>query len=253
MRGDEPGASALLADLERADAREGWDRESGAPHPTGAHTSRVFDAGVGEDGKRWARSRLYARRADGHDFIHCQHGPALVRWVWQEGSSPLVHRQEWHQDGWLHRGEGPAVISSVGDDAVGEVTRHYYWRGKTAGASRTHRDAGDEASERLAALLAAGAESVEVVGWLLYEHTEVMRLLSAARKADPADGFTQEKQAGGEASAHTRARTLITAGTSAQQALDATALGIFDVETIAALARGELPLSWAVAGAVLGS
>lgn len=239
--------AALRADLAAADAADGWDPEAGAPHPTGGHTRRAFDTGTTEGGLRWARSRLYAPDAGGHEVIHCADAPSLVEWTWRDGEIALVRHRKWHQGGDLHRGSAPAAIALVGQE--GEVTRYYYWRGEITGAVRVHSDASDEMADRCLALIAAGAEPEQVNGWLHQENKTIMRLENAERAGAPRGRRTTKVGERVVAQARARSLALIAAGVGAQQVLDLAAQKVFDVDVVIAVAAGELPLSWAIAGA----
>lgn len=134
-------------------------------------------------------------------------------------------------DGQLHRNDGPAVDGRDRDsyptqqwriagqlhrgDGPADVSRSYggpsyHWRGRRLEGARADVEAD------IAALIAAGADPKVVVGWASIERGVALELLSA--------------------------------GAEVEACAQAWAAGVREVDALAAVGRGEMPLSWAAAG-----
>lgn len=244
----EIGAQGLLADLAAADAADGWDPDAGLPHPSGGYTLRTWEQLETAAGTaRSAMLNFFARDASGARLAHRGDGPSSLQWRWEVGQAPQVSYQEWRVHGTLHRGEGPALVSTdVGDTTT--VDLEYAWRGHLVERFRERGTLVSPAGARLCDLLAAGVDASQAVGWLLVESEQVERTFDARQVAATPE-LTPDWVEQARAIARADLAAMIATGLDVDVALSLTRAGVSDVATLAAVAAGELPISWAIAGA----
>lgn len=198
----------LLAVLARADAAAGWDPGSGLAHPDGGYTERSIDVNV-----RSSNMNVVVSHRDADGEAHRDDGPAIYAYDQRGDVSYVSHDVH----GVTHRDDGPATLRPDGEPTFSHQGEHVTIRPEGPfGDSRAYA----APIERYHLLTGAGVSAKEATAWLRYEQD------AGYRSADD----------------------LIEAGVGAQVALACASAGVEDTEAIAAVARGELPMSWAVAG-----
>lgn len=201
-----------LAQRDRAD---GWDPKSGQPHPSGGYTER--EVHVNDNGEGTFVSVRYLREGARYSESHREDGPAFVIY----DSNGHLTRWQHNLGGRVHREDGPAEWRAGKTDRGAGRVDFAYHDGDEGPDGLRWWDKVPAGVERMNVLVAQGASSQEIARWLHFESL-------VGRRAT---------------------RALLAAGVGARSAVDCARAGVGEAKTIIAVSRGELPLSWAVAGA----
>lgn len=214
-------ADQLEAGWAIEDEAAGWDSDSGQPHPAGAYTSRSIRPDTyGRQGPAGVQVSYFL---DGR--LHRQDGPAGT-YLNADGSVDgwyyLLHGQ-------AHRADGPAM---------GGVGQSLQYRLADRGVHPREVEAGVRA--RLSEL---GADPAAIDAW--YEAIEAghTRFFALPRRQPAIPGGDTPEDLVYAALAASDGGADAARATAA-----ALAAGIFAADTLAEIATGRLPLSWAVAG-----
>lgn len=212
-----PGSGAgaeerVRAALEAQDAAAGWDPDSGAVHPTGGYTQRTLTA------RTFPEAVVMVVYRDAAGVEHRVDGPAMAHY----GADGKPNAAYWFEGGQGHRVDGPARLERATKRVLAHARSYVDGHSVYHGAGREGR----QGAQRFADLVAAGRSPSEAVSWM-----------------------GVEQALGADESARGAVEEMVAAGCDASLAHQAAHAAVLDVEAIAAVARGELPLSWAVAGA----
>lgn len=210
--------AALEATFAAADARDGWEPQTGLPHPSGGYAARTIERDPRDPDPDNVVALVAFRDAGGR--YHREDGPASIGYD-AEGAEVV---RTYLVDGMIHRLDGAATeLTSLADlydqGQEGEWSSHY--------VADVWRDPGEAASDRAwAAVHLAGFDVASSARWLkvvaLVGHQGPVVEMLADPDSDPV---------------------------AAAAALQA---GVSDVAVVTEVSTGRLPLSWALAGAGRG-
>lgn len=217
---DQEVLAVIEAVLAPGNERDGW--EPGSAHPTGGYFSRRVVLRERPGGPT-SRAVVVEHRDESGD-AHREDGPAV------EGLAGAGRTwQKWMRHGADHRDDGPATVFFDADGALDRrdfaIDGHTLNSGSTtAHAPRPPESLTAQDSAAVAAyydaMLAEGLEPSEAISWLA---------LASATSQDVA-------------------AQMRTAGADPAAARGAALAGVVDLQSLAAVATGVLPLSWAIAG-----
>lgn len=186
----------------------GWTSGCGSPHPTGGYHERLVIAGS---------ARVVIRYRDDLERTHRDDGPAEIT-LYRDGGLAVAL---WMRHDKSHREDGP---SSVFESDSQDPPCFYLDNVKLGIGAFDHgvtMAAREQPFELFAAMTAEGIAPTTAVSWIAVGH------------------------ALGD---HDGAADLRESGASGEACLEAVRAGVEDLQVIAAVGRGELPLSWASAG-----